>query len=80
MSTFGLCPFCGKTKPSANGTGSDVACCGEIGHTTVIHTDHPLYWTAVTGDYDGAPDSRSPVGLGNTEQAALDDLLEKLEA
>jgi hypothetical protein len=27
------CPYCGETKPSENGTGSDVACCGEVGHT-----------------------------------------------
>ena len=26
------CPFCGKEKTSPNGTGSDIACCGEVGH------------------------------------------------
>jgi hypothetical protein len=26
------CPYCGNVKTSPNGTGSDVACCGEIGH------------------------------------------------
>lgn len=26
------CPYCGTEKPSPNGTGSDVACCGEVGH------------------------------------------------
>lgn len=27
------CPYCGNTKVSPNGTGSDVACCGEVGHS-----------------------------------------------
>lgn len=35
-------------------------------------------WSAVTDDYDGAPDANCPVGHGATEQAALDDLLEQL--
>lgn len=29
------CPYCGETKPSENGTGSDVACCGERGHAVL---------------------------------------------
>ncbi len=27
------CPYCGGEKPSPNGTGSDVSCCGEVGHS-----------------------------------------------
>lgn len=26
------CPYCGATHTSANGTGGDIACCGEVGH------------------------------------------------
>lgn len=80
MSVYGLCPFCSNTKPSHNGTGSDVACCGEVGHATVIHTDFNFGWTAVTDDYDGAPDSRSPIGLGMTERGAIEALVEQIEA
>lgn len=49
------CPYCGAQKPSENGTGSDVACCGERGHATPVepqdealsardfsHADSPL--------------------------------------
>jgi hypothetical protein len=36
-------------------------------------------WTAVDDDtYDGAEDSRSPMGWGNTEKQAIDDLKEKI--
>lgn len=36
-------------------------------------------WMAVDDDtYDGAPDSKSPCGVGSTEQEAIDDLKEKL--
>jgi hypothetical protein len=31
--TSWVCPYCGHSKPSPNGTGSDVACCGEVGHS-----------------------------------------------
>lgn len=79
MSVYGLCPFCGNTKQSSNGTGSDVSCCGEVGHATKITTsDQGLGWIATDENYDGAPDSNSPIGIGFTEQAALDDLLEQL--
>lgn len=30
------CPFCGGLKPSENGTGSDVSCCGEVGASAAI--------------------------------------------
>ena len=26
------CVFCGQERTSYNGTGSDIACCGEVGH------------------------------------------------
>ncbi len=35
-------------------------------------------WIAVDDDtYDGAPDSKSPCGVGGTEQEAINDLMEK---
>lgn len=86
---FGLCPFCGTVKPSAAGTGSDVACCGEVGHAKPIETEHvypPIPerccdWSAIfPTEYDGAPDSHSPIGRGPTEQAAIDDLIEQVES
>lgn len=30
------CPYCGGTKHSENGTGSDVSCCGEVGHSLPV--------------------------------------------
>jgi hypothetical protein len=33
------CPYCFKKKPSYNGTGSDVSCCGEVGHAVKKETD-----------------------------------------
>lgn len=33
------CPYCGNVKPSENGTGSDVACCGERGHAIPVEGD-----------------------------------------
>lgn len=37
------CPFCGNTKTSPNGTGTDVSCCGEVGHAiTVLHVIGPM--------------------------------------
>ena len=36
-------------------------------------------WTAVDDDtYDGAEDSRSPMGWGKTEREAIDDLKHKI--
>lgn len=91
MSVYGLCPFCGHTKPSANGTGHDVSCCGEIGRTLAITTEHvyppipdrSMDWSAVTENYDGGmvdydTPSRDPIGRGPTEQAAIDDLIEQI--
>lgn len=38
-----------------------------------------LNWSAIDDDtYDGAPDSRSPVGWGFTEGEAIQDLKEQL--
>jgi len=36
-------------------------------------------WSAVTDDYDGAPDSHCQIGHGATEQEAIQDLLDQLE-
>lgn len=27
-----VCPYCGNERYSYNGTGSDISCCGEVGH------------------------------------------------
>ena len=35
-------------------------------------------WHATDAAYDGAPDSNSPVGEGQTKQEAIDDLVEKI--
>lgn len=35
-------------------------------------------WVAHTDEYDGAPDSRSPIGSGNTEREAINELVEQL--
>ena len=35
-------------------------------------------WIAVTDNYDGAPDSDHPIGRGNSEESATEDLLDKL--
>lgn len=31
-----LCPYCTQEKVSNNETGSDISCCGEVGHATLI--------------------------------------------
>jgi hypothetical protein len=36
-------------------------------------------WTAVTENYDGAPDAKCPIGFGATEAEAIEDLQEQLE-
>lgn len=37
-------------------------------------------WSAIVpAEYDGAPDSHSPIGRGATEEAAIADLLEQIE-
>ena len=51
--------------------------------TLKIHTEYlgMGYWTAVDmNSYDGAPDSiHTERGIGETEQEAINDLLEQLE-
>jgi hypothetical protein len=38
-------------------------------------------WSAIDDDtYDGADDSHCPIGRGATEQEAIDDLLEQIDA
>jgi len=60
---------------------------GDKAHTYIDH-DRAYWnlepWVATWDGYDGAPidfetPSRDPIGLGCTEQEALDDLLEKSE-
>ena len=36
-------------------------------------------WSAVTVSYDGAEDSRCPIGYGRTERDAIDDLVAQIE-
>jgi hypothetical protein len=36
-----------------------------------------LYVAIFENEYDGAPDSRSPMGYGKTEEAAVADLIEQ---
>lgn len=31
-----ICPYCGTEHNSPNGTGSDIRCCGEVGHCGLI--------------------------------------------
>ncbi len=39
-----------------------------------------VMWTAVDDDtYDGAPDSKCPIGWGSTEEEAIDDLKMQIE-
>jgi hypothetical protein len=37
-------------------------------------------WSAVTENYDGAPDANSPIGYGATEDEAIADLKMEIEA
>jgi hypothetical protein len=47
----------------------------KISATRIYHGE----WMAIDDDtYDGAPDSKSPCGTGPTEQAAIDDLIDKI--
>lgn len=36
--TMYTCPFCGNLQHSPNGTGSDVSCCREVGHSVSGHS------------------------------------------
>ncbi len=36
-------------------------------------------WSAITDDYDGAPDAHSPIGRGETEAEAIEDLMQQIE-
>lgn len=51
--TVYVCPYCGNSKPSANGTGSDVACCGEVGHSKVAPVTMTGYLGMVSEYWDG---------------------------
>ena len=41
--------------------------------------DRRFDWEAVFDNYDGAEDSRHPIGFGLTEEEAIDDLLDQVE-
>jgi hypothetical protein len=51
----------------------------------ITHFEYPpipvrnMDWSAVTDNYDGAPDAHSPIGRGETEEAAIEDLKAQLE-
>lgn len=55
---------------------------GKVIETTHVYPpipDRSMDWSAIVpSEYDGAPDSHSPIGRGPTERAAIDDLLEQL--
>lgn len=36
------CVYCGKVHHSENGTGSDVACCGERGHSKPVNGEDSI--------------------------------------
>lgn len=78
-----VCPYCGTERASANGTGSDVNCCGEVGHVVTNYDPTPIPdrrfdWTAIDERYfDGLPGSIE--GRGRTEAEAIADLLEQIE-
>jgi hypothetical protein len=42
-----------------------------------FHSTAGLYVAIFKDEYDGAPDSRDPVGLGRSEEAAVADLIEQ---
>lgn len=42
-----FCPYCGKERHSESGTGSDVACCGEVGHA-VTEQEYEAMWAQNT--------------------------------
>jgi hypothetical protein len=47
--------------------------------TEIYMTPKGPEWTAVDDDtYDGAEDSRSPMGWGRTEKEAINDLKDKI--
>lgn len=41
--------------------------------------DRRFDWSAIFDDYDGAEDSRCPIGRGPTREAAIADLMEQQE-
>jgi hypothetical protein len=42
----------------------------------IFHTTPMLYLAYFRNEYDGATDSRNPVGYGNTEEEAVVDLIQ----
>jgi hypothetical protein len=41
MSRF-TCVYCGTERTSHNGTGSDISCCGEVGHVEEVEMSRPI--------------------------------------
>lgn len=41
--------------------------------------DRRFDWVAVFDNYDGAPDAHCPIGLGRTEEEAIQDLRDQVE-
>ena len=50
----------------------------ETTHSELSHKHTGEGWLAVTDNYDGAPDSDHPIGRGDSEESAKEDLLDKL--
>ena len=50
------------------------------GQDTTGYATYDYRWFAYDDDtFDGAPDARSPIGHGATEQEAINDLLEQMK-
>jgi hypothetical protein len=48
------CPHCGSLRRSPNGTGSDMACCGEVGDAGLVEHQHRLtLWKRAENCLDG---------------------------
>ena len=50
----------------------------ETTYSELAHKYSGKGYIAVTDSYDGAPDSDHPIGRGNSEESATEDLLDKL--
>jgi len=83
------CPICDARRRTAD----DVLACvqahertrtinGVVIHTEYVHPPVPWRgddWSAITDDYDGAPDAGPQLhGTGPTENAAVADLMEQI--
>ncbi len=57
MTSEYVCVYCGTVKTSHNGTGGDVACCGEVGHVEPMPemADDHLRMPLIVADPDHVP-------------------------